>query len=385
MNDESIENVNESLNQTEDTTHDANVPAADREAPTEPGKAEDPETGEPEKPARQVRAPTVGRDAPDETTEEEETPEPDDEHPDESEETKPGDDDDGEDEDGEDEDEDEDGAPAEAMAPVAADAAVEIDRAVDPAPPEPPFELELESPPSAANELPADLAEAGHPPPPDEGDASPVAMASPSMASDSLPRSRNVTITKLAGPGALDATERIETTWPQWFKQLETEPSASGDGDVPCSGWSPVFYDPPKRTDDSVCRVFALVLDQLDARDWDAVSELWATYYGLMYMRRAVVAGMPVDGLRVVLPLARPVSLEEYQEVWRWANTWTANAGCFVDHRSQDALQFWDGPTRPPGGMRSKRLLGKPLDPDMIIPHPASLRTQAYQASLPIP
>jgi len=377
MNDESIENVNESLNQTEDTTHDANVPAADREAPTEPGQAEDPETGEPEKPARQVRAPTVGRDAPDETTEEEETPEPDDEHPDESEETKPGDDDD-------DDGEDEDGAPAEAMAPVAADAAVEIDRAVDPAPPEPPFELELESPPSAANELPADLAEAGHPPPPDEGDASPVAMASPSMASDSLPRSRNVTITKLAGPGALDATERIETTWPQWFKQLETEPSASGDGDVPCSGWSPVFYDPPKRTDDSVCRVFALVLDQLDARDWDAVSELWATYYGLMYMRRAVVAGMPVDGLRVVLPLARPVSLEEYQEVWRWANTWTANAGCFVDHRSQDALQFWDGPTRPPGGMRSKRLLGKPLDPDMIIPHPASLRTQAYQASLPI-
>jgi hypothetical protein len=214
-------------------------------------------------------------------------------------------------------------------------------------------------------------------------EVSAAAVEGPRMTNHSPPGPWTLTITRLAGPGALDATEQVETTWPQWLDHLERS-SPGDDGGVEHAGWSPVLYDPPRRTQGSVRRVFGLVFDHDAGSDWERVCTLWKPYYGLIYTLHSSDRGStPTPRLRVVLPTTRSLSLEEHDVVSHWVDLLAARADCPVDPRSHDATRFWAEPNRAAEGWRCERLLGRPFEPDGIGSEVEAIATRALGERTP--
>lgn len=170
-----------------------------------------------------------------------------------------------------------------------------------------------------------------------------------------------VRIAKFASLSDSSVQETIDIAWPEWLDYLAAEPADEFVGGHP--GWSAVLFDPPKRGLRNVRQVYAVVLDFDAGATFDAAASVWAGAYGLVYTTKSHTA--EGDRFRVVLPLARPVSVQEHGQIWQWA------AGLHGDQRPdgqcKDASRFWYCPTRPAGGWRALRLTGTPLDPDAIL------------------
>lgn len=164
--------------------------------------------------------------------------------------------------------------------------------------------------------------------------------------------------------------EQLEIGWDQFFDWLEQE-HADYNGQMDHGGWSPVRYNPPKRSKDNVREVFALVLDYDKGGDRSKISELWRDRFGIVYTTKSHgAAGTTGDRLRAVLPLASTVTADEYTRIWEWAAGHSAEAGCPADPQCKDASRFWYDPSVPPGGWWSIRLNGTPLDPAPILAIP---------------
>lgn len=175
-------------------------------------------------------------------------------------------------------------------------------------------------------------------------------------------------IAKFASLTQSDVQEQIETTWSEWLEHLAAEPTGSFGGSLDHGGWSPVIYDPPRRAKDNVKLASALVLDHDKSGDWDRVFKLWCDSYGLLYTTKSHGAPNTTGHrLRAVLPLARPVSAEEYAKLWEWASKRSSEAGCPVDPQAKDVSRFWYDPSMPPGGWRSELLAGEPINPDPVL------------------
>ncbi len=186
-----------------------------------------------------------------------------------------------------------------------------------------------------------------------------------------------ITISRFAALTRASVVEHIETEAVAWLEHLTRPPAESWAGQYDESGWSPVVFDPPARSKENVRRVFALVLDHDKGGDWDRVCSLWQPYRGAVYTTKSHGApGTVGDRLRVVLPLSRHVTAEEYSRLWEWA-AWKSSA-CPIDKQCKDPSRFWYDPTLPPGGWRAHLLRGQPLDPDAAlaetVPQPAHLR-----------
>jgi hypothetical protein len=164
--------------------------------------------------------------------------------------------------------------------------------------------------------------------------------------------------------------EQLEISWDQFFDWIEQEPT-EWVGQMEHGGWSPVRYNPPKRSKDNVREVFAIVLDYDKGGDRGKLVEIWQLYYGLIYTTKSHGAsGTNGDRLRVILPLARTVDADEYSRVWEWAAELSKPAGCPADSQCKDASRFWYDPSMPPGGWWSQRLTGDVLDPAPILAAP---------------
>jgi len=164
--------------------------------------------------------------------------------------------------------------------------------------------------------------------------------------------------------------EQLEISWDQFFDWIEHEPT-EWVGQMEHGGWSPVRYNPPKRSRDNVREVFALVLDYDKGGDRAKLVEIWQPYFGLLYTTKSHgAAGTSGDRLRVILPLASTVDADEYTRVWEWAAERSKQAGCPADPQCKDASRFWYDPSMPPGGWWSQRLTGAALDPALAIPTP---------------
>lgn len=159
-----------------------------------------------------------------------------------------------------------------------------------------------------------------------------------------------------------------ETTWDAWLKYLAEEHADEFRGQFQHSGWSPVVFDPPQRANANVRKVLALVLDYDKHAQWDEVHSMWLSNYGVMYTTK----GHRDDAhrFRVVMPLNRPVTPEEYAKIWRWAAERSSFRGCPVDPQCKDPARFWYDPTRPIGTWRSQMLTGQPVDPEPILALP---------------
>jgi hypothetical protein len=165
--------------------------------------------------------------------------------------------------------------------------------------------------------------------------------------------------------------EQLEISWDQFFDWIEHEP-AEWVGQMEHGGWSPVRYNPPKRSKDNVREVFALVLDYDKGGDRSKLVDLWSECYGLIYTTKSHGAsGTSGDRLRVILPLSSTVDADEYGRVWEWAAERSTAVGCPTDKQCKDASRFWYDPSMPPGGWWAQRLEGAALDPALAIPTPA--------------
>jgi hypothetical protein len=182
-----------------------------------------------------------------------------------------------------------------------------------------------------------------------------------------------VSIAKFAALTKTDVAERIETTWDRWLDFLVAEPADSFQGQMEHAGWSPAIFDPPKRLADNVRLVQALVLDYDKNAQWDVVHTLWAASFGAIHTTKSHTDS--VHRVRVVLPLARAVSRDEYARIWRWAAL--RSTGCPVDEQTKDASRFWYDPSAPAGKWRGSRLTGAMIDPDAVLAlvEPPKLRT----------
>jgi hypothetical protein len=148
---------------------------------------------------------------------------------------------------------------------------------------------------------------------------------------------------------------------------LEQKPTQGWRGQHKHPGWSPVLYDPPERLKENIKQVFALVLDYDKGATWDAVSLLWAEFYGTIYTTKSHDIGK--HRLRVVLPLSRPVSVDEYGKLWLWADQQANRVDLKTDGQAKDASRFWYTPTAPDKGeWRAERLCGAMLDVDATLP-----------------
>lgn len=188
-----------------------------------------------------------------------------------------------------------------------------------------------------------------------------------------------------------DVAEQLETTWGKALAWLGEEPASEYAGQMDHGGWSPVLYDPPRRAKDNVKLAFALVLDHDKGGSWDRVLELWRDSYGLVYTTKSHgAAGSTGDRLRVVLPLMRPVTADEYAQIWQWASRRSQDAGCPADPQAKDVSRYWYDPSTPPGGWRAEQLTGDPINPDAVLAlvepprlkvvEPRPVRSQDYRA-----
>lgn len=163
----------------------------------------------------------------------------------------------------------------------------------------------------------------------------------------------------------VDVAEQMDVAWERVLSWLETKPTQRWN--ERCPGWSPVLYDPPSRAKEHIKRVYGLVLDYDKRVTWDAVAALWAEYYGLIYTTKSHNVG--AHRLRVVLPLSRHVTAQEYDRLWLWAAQRSKQADAIVDGQAKDASRFWYNPTLPDGDeWRAQRILGVPLDVDKTLP-----------------
>lgn len=191
-----------------------------------------------------------------------------------------------------------------------------------------------------------------------------------------------VSIAKFASLPQTDVVERIETTWDQWLDWLVAEPADRFRGQMNHAGWSPAIFDPPRRLKDNVRLVQALVLDYDKDATWDAIHTAWASSMGAIYTTKGHTD--VCHRLRVVLPLARAVSKDEYARIWQWGAT---RSPCPVDQQTKDASRFWYDPSAPAGTWRGERLTGAPIDPDAILAlvvEPPKLRSVPAPAQRPV-
>lgn len=129
--------------------------------------------------------------------------------------------------------------------------------------------------------------------------------------------------------------------------------------------------------------VYALALDYDDAYA-EAVRDAWAGYAGLVHTTYSLGAtekgGRPCAArqvCRLVLPLARPVSADEYAALWSWADQTGRLEGLEADPDARDPSRGWFPPAEHParrGTLRCYRLEGSQLlDPGPIVAPPAPL------------
>jgi len=180
-----------------------------------------------------------------------------------------------------------------------------------------------------------------------------------------------VAITRFSSLTDTSASEQLEVSCTDWLTHLSREPRAAYAGDMQQGGWSPAVFDPPARLRANIRAVGALVLDYDKGADWDQLVSTWGLCYGLIYTTKRHTDATP--RLRVVLPLARGVSADEYDRLWQWGKRISP---CVVDEQAKDASRFWYDPSPPTGAWRSLELTGAIVSPDAVLslPEPPKLR-----------
>lgn len=166
-------------------------------------------------------------------------------------------------------------------------------------------------------------------------------------------------------PSLVDTAGKVvTTTWEELFDRFSRVAPFRGDREHP--GWSGAVFDPPVRSLENVRRVTAVVLDYDGTETEERVIELWGQFFGFVHTTRKHAPESP--RFRVVLPLSRPVTPDEYARIWRRVNE---RAGGKLDPQPKDPSRYWFTPgIREGGSFRAWRFDGRPLDADAFLAMP---------------
>jgi predicted P-loop ATPase len=177
-----------------------------------------------------------------------------------------------------------------------------------------------------------------------------------------LSTDRPLVVSKFSSLFVTEVAEVIQTTIDAWLRHLLIEPGDEWAGQSH-SGWSPVEFEPSKRSRENVKRVYLLVLDYDKGAEWNKLAEYWREFRCTLYTTKSHGRD-GVERLRVVVGLTRPVSAEEYARVWEWG---ARVSPCPADKQTKDPSRFWYSPTLPPGGWRAELFEGAMVDPDVVL------------------
>jgi hypothetical protein len=136
-------------------------------------------------------------------------------------------------------------------------------------------------------------------------------------------------------------------------------------GDFQQRGWSPGTFTAHHRAGDCVELLHALGLDldhcetvQQALRPWAGLRSVWHT------TRRHMQGGLG-PRLRVIVSLSRPVSRDEYRELWCYSNE---HCGGLLDAGTKDPSRFWYCPGAADGSaVESGEIVGQPMPVDVVL------------------
>jgi len=160
----------------------------------------------------------------------------------------------------------------------------------------------------------------------------------------------------LSQPGALDLVHDPATGQPTPHKKT-------------LAGWSPATFRDDRRTNALCEGLCALVLDYDGGTSLDQAVALWGAYEGFVHTSPSHQLAEGHDRFRVILPLRRTVTVEEYAPLWQWASAKAQAAGHPFDDSTKDPSRLWFLPAALPEAPFETRVLrGTTLDPDPVLP-----------------
>lgn len=110
---------------------------------------------------------------------------------------------------------------------------------------------------------------------------------------------------------------------------------------LPC--WSPTVYpEGSKRGSEHVQELSCLVLDYDDGSDPEEARAVWGSSFHILHTSWSHTPELP--RFRLVLPLATPVPVADWQRVWSWAEE---HCGRAIDPRCKGAGRMWTLPALP--------------------------------------
>lgn len=141
--------------------------------------------------------------------------------------------------------------------------------------------------------------------------------------------------------------------------------------------WSPAIFTNDSRAKGAVVeRIYAAVLDYDQGTKLAEIEKLWSPYFGVVHStfhhRATTKDGEPIEPLpryRVIFPMARPVTMDEYPLLLDMLFQRARENGHAIDESTKNPSRVWFEPARNAavGKYIVRDLGGEPLDPDSFL------------------
>lgn len=177
--------------------------------------------------------------------------------------------------------------------------------------------------------------------------------------------------------------------WSHWFNTLISKAPSVYEKKTEIPGWSAATFIDDHRNNKNVELISALVLDIDDSGSLEDAHYAFREYFGFIHTSYSHGStekeGKPCPPrrcFRIILPLARPVTPDEYQQLWLWAQHHAKQHHIELDPAPKAPGQFWYQPALQPGHEHLYKALQlqstQLLNPDLLL-------SQAPQTQLPSP
>jgi hypothetical protein len=160
---------------------------------------------------------------------------------------------------------------------------------------------------------------------------------------------------------------RVVLTWARFLERFVADPEPSIKKEA-VAGFALATFTGDHRALEHVELAYALTLDFDRGRtSMGQAAKLFPGTRGCVYTSYSSVPTYPK--LRLVMPLRRPVTADEYSRLWVWAEARCRKRGHPIDLKACDASRLWYIPSHPFGCTTYawRELRGRPLDAESLL------------------